>query len=424
MKKTWFGIIAVILMASIVVLSCAKKETQKTAKDEAATLTMGSWRTDDVVQITALLAEYKKIKPNVTIEFKPTNAPDYNATLRLQLENGTGPDLLYSRSYATGEQLLLDGYVADVSNIPGLKDNFTVGNRAPWTAKDGRSFAVPFNAIVQVVYYNKDIFNKAGLSVPQTWEDFLKTCDVLKQSGITPIANGLADEWDINECFMMGILPSFVGGAEGRLAYESGKTPINDKKMVAAFQAMADVAQYCPKGFESLTYNDSIGLFSIGDVAMWVDGSWTAGQFADLSFEWGTFALPAPKGNKSAICFHPDTGIGYNKATKHEQECKDFLAWLCTVDGATTSAKFMPKGFFPMINASITIDDPHANEILALVKNKLQDARLVWPRFMTGTPSGYVLMNQGVISVMRGELSAQEAADNLKNGLSEWYKPE
>ena len=49
---------------------------------ENVTLTMGSWRTDDVTQITALLKEYKKVKPNVTIEFKPTLNVDYNATLR------------------------------------------------------------------------------------------------------------------------------------------------------------------------------------------------------------------------------------------------------------------------------------------------------------------------------------------------------
>lgn len=386
-------------------------------------LIMGSWRTDDVVQITALLNEYKKVKPNVNIEFKPTLNVDYNATLRLQLESGTGPDLMYSRSYATGAKYFTDGYFADVSDIPGLKENFTAGNRAPWATADGQSFAVPFNAIVQVIYYNKDIFKNAGVSVPETWEDFLKTCETLKKLGVTPLANGLADEWDINECFMMGLLPGFVGGAEGRAAYESGQKPLNDSDMTAAFQAMGDVAQYCPEGFAALTYNDSIALFATGQAAMWVDGSWTAGSFADVSFDWGTFAPPAPAGKKAAICFHPDTGMAYNKASKHVQECRDFLAWLCTVEGATVSAKFMPTGFFPMINASIKIEDPHANEILSLTQGKLQDARFVWARFMDAEPSGYVLMNQGVIAVMKGEKSAAQAADELAAGLAKWYKP-
>ncbi|MGI5172377.1 carbohydrate ABC transporter substrate-binding protein [Treponema sp. OMZ 840] len=421
MKKIAISVLAVFMVAALLpVFAGGSKDA---ADGEKVTLIMGSWRTDDVVQITALLKEYKKVKPNVTIEFKPTINVDYNATLRLQLESGTGPDLMYARSYATGAKLFTDGYFADVTDIPGLKENFTAGNRAPWTAPNGKAFAVPFNAIVQVVYYNKDIFKKAGVAIPQTWEDFLKACDSLKKAGITPLSNGLADEWDINECFMMGILPGFVGGAEGRAAYEKGKVPLNDAKMVAAFQAMADVAKYCPEGFSALTYNDSIALFATGKAAMWVDGSWNAGAFKDVPFNWGTFALPAPAGKKAAICFHPDTGMAYNKATKHEKECKEFLAWLCTIEGATVSAKFMPTGFFPMINASIKIENAHANEILALTQGKLQDARFVWERFMDEQPSGYVLMNQGVISVMKGEKTAKQAADELAAGVAKWYKP-
>ena len=420
MKKLTAMMLACVLLAAI---SPVFANGANEGGGEKVTLTMGSWRTDDVAQISALLKEYKKVKPNVTIEFKPTINVDYNATLRLQLESGTGPDLMYARSYATGAKLLTDGYFADVSDIPGLRSNFTAESRAPWTAADGRNFAVPFNAVVQVVYYNKDIFKKAGVAVPQTWEDFLAACDKLKKAGITPIANGLADEWDINECFMMGILPGFVGGAEGRMAYQSGKVPLNDAKMVSAFQAMADVAKYCPNGFAALTYNDSIALFATGQAAMWVDGSWSAGAFKDVSFDWGTFAPPAPAGQKAAICFHPDTGMAYNKASKHVQECKDFLAWLCTVQGATVCAEFMPTGFFPMINAPIKLKDAHANEILALTTGKLQDARFVWERFMDGDPSGYVLMNQGVIAVMKGEKTAKQAADALTAGVAKWYKP-
>ena len=42
---------------------------------------------------------------------------------------------------------------------------------------------------------------------------------------------------------------------------------------------------------------------------------------------------------------------------------------------------------------------------------------------MDGDPSGYVLMNQGVIAVMKGEKTAQQAADALAAGVAKWYKP-
>ncbi len=417
MKKSLVLLVGILLLATVAIIGCGG------ASEEGVTLTLGSWRTDDVTQINALLDEYKKVAPDVTIEFQPTNPPDYNATLRLQLEGGTGPDLMYARSYATGEELFNDGYFADVSDLPGLQENFTASSLAPWQTKDGKSFGIPFTAIVQVVYYNKEIFDEVGVEIPTTWDEFFAAAEKFEAAGITPIANGLGDEWDINECFMMAILPGVVGGLEGRLEYESGAVPLNDAKMVSAFEIMGEVADYLPNGYEALTYNDSIALFATGQTAMYFDGSWTAGLFADAPFEWGTFAPPVPQGNEAAITFHPDTGMTYNTATEHPEEAKAFLAWLCSVEGASAAARLLPNGFFPMINAPITIENAHANEILSLTQGRLQDARFVWPRFMDSEPSGYALMNQGVISVMKGQITAQQAADELAAGVAQWYQP-
>lgn len=413
-----------VLIALAVCLTMVMPLAAGGSKDSAKSktvLTLGSWRADDVTGWNALLAEYKKVS-GVEIQFKPTNPPDYNATIRLQLESGTAPDLLFARSYDTGLDLFENGYYADVSSVKGLKENFTDGTRAPWVSPEGKSFAIPLFAVIQSVYYNKDIFAAQGISVPKTWEELLVASEKLKKAGIIPFANGLADEWDINECFMMGILPAFTGGYQGRLAYESGKTKFNDPKMVSAFKAMADIAKYCPNGFEALSYNDSIALFGTGKAAMYADGSWSLDSFKDAPFKWGNFAFPAPEGSKPAICFHADAGLTMNAKTQYPAEAKAFLEWLCTPAGATIAAKYLPNGFYPMINASIKIEDSHSAELYGLIQGKDQDVRFTWPRLMSGDPSGYVLMNEGVIKVMKGQITAQQAADTLADGLAKWYK--
>jgi raffinose/stachyose/melibiose transport system substrate-binding protein len=113
-----------------------------------------------------------------------------------------------------------------------------------------------------------------------------------------------------------------------------------------------------------------------------------------------------------------------NTKTKHPAEAKAFLEWLCTTEGATIAAKYLPNGFYPMIDASLKITDPHSAELYALISGKDQDVRFCWPRLMSGDPSGYVLMNQGVIAVMKGQISAQQAADDFAAGLAKWYKPQ
>ncbi|MDR2394865.1 MAG: extracellular solute-binding protein [Treponema sp.] len=408
------GMVLLVLGILSPVYGTGGKESSPAAGTGTVTLVMGSWRADDVAQMNNLLAEYKKLKPNVTIQFRPTNPPDYNATLRLQLDGGTGPDLMYARSYAPGRELFNAGYFADCSDIPGVKQNFSEANLAPWQMPDGKMFAVPFAAVSHAVYYNKTIFQKEGLSIPQTWEDFLALCETLTAKGYTPLANGVADEWDILEVFYLGMLPNFVGGGTDRAAYESGAKKLEDSNFVASFQAMADVAKYLPKGYESVTYNDSQALFNTQQAVMFMDGSWTAGVYADAPFEWGLFAMPAPKGRPTLITFHPDMAITYNKATKYPKECQEFLAWLASPGGAAVASKALPVGFFPMINTPITLDDPHANEFLALNKGKDTDARFVWPKFL----DLYAPMNQAVIKVVKGEQTPQQAAGAMESAAA------
>jgi raffinose/stachyose/melibiose transport system substrate-binding protein len=411
MKKT-MGVLLLVLVGLSPLFAGGGRESS--ASSGAVTLVMGSWRADDVAQMNNLLAEYKKIKPDVTIQFRPTNPPDYNATLRLQLDSGTGPDLMYARSYAPGQELFNAGYFADCSDLPGVKQNFSAANIAPWQMPDGKVFAVPFAAVSHAVYYNKTIFQKEGLAIPQTWEDFLSLCGTLAARGYTPLANGVADEWDILEVFYLGMLPNFVGGGAARADYESGAKKLNDANFVASFQAMADVAKYLPRGFEAVTYNDSQALFNTQQAVMFMDGSWTAGVYADAPFEWGLFAMPAPRGRSTLITFHPDMAITYNKATKYPKECQEFLTWLASPAGATIASKLLPVGFFPMINASIKLDDPHANEFLGLNSGKDTDARFVWPKFL----DLYAPMNQAVIKVLKGEQTPQQAANDMETAAA------
>lgn len=404
-KKMLFVLLCLLIVLSPNLFAAGSNEAQ----GEKIVLTMGSWRADDVEAMNNLLDAYKEVAPNVEIEFKPTNPADYNATLRLQLESGTGPDLMYARSYAPGIELYEAGFFADCSDIEGLS-NFTQSNKAPWMAPDGKMFAVPFAAVSHGVYYNKDLFKKANISIPNTWEEFLLACDKLQKSGTTPIANGLADEWDIFETFFLGALPNYIGGAKERVKYEKGELKLNNEKFIKAFTAMRDVAKYCPRGFESVTYNDSQALFATGKAAMFIDGSWSVGIYSDVAFDWGIFAIPAPKGNKTAITFHPDMAITMNNASNHKEEAKAFLSWLCTVEGATTASKYLPAGFFPMIDAPIKIELKQANEFLTLNEGKETDARFVWPVLL----ELYSPIDQAVIKVMKNEITPTRAANDIQ----------
>lgn len=416
-----------LLLAFLMVMSFAAASgngERKAEGDNAVELTMGSWRTDDAVQMKAVLGEFTKQYPNIKIRFQPTIPAEYNATLRLQLEGGVGPDVMYARSFATGNKLFEDGYFADVSSVEGYNNNYSGSNKAPWLAKDGTPFGIPFAAVSHGIYYNKDIFDELGLTQPKDWDDFLSYCETIKEAGYMPLANSLGDEWDITEVVFMSIAPNFIGGMDGRLAYDRGEKKFNGSEVVKLFEAMASLAPYLPGGFEALGYNDSNALFATGQAAMFFDGSWTIGTFADVDFKWGILPPPAPVGSSQEyITFHADAGMAINTKTEHPEEAALLLSWFGSKEGAAALAKYLPTGFFPMSENSVVIQDEHANQFLSLNSGRGTDVRWAWPELLAGEPSGYTLMQNGSIGVITGVVTPQEAADNFRNGLAEWYTP-
>jgi len=394
------------------------------AQDEEVTLTMGSWRVDDVEQMETILAAFHEAYPNITIEFDPTNPPDYNATLRTQLEGGTGPDLMYLRSYATSRQLFEEGFLEPISDLPGLGDAVDPAALVPWSATDGTPYGVPFIAVSHGIYYNKDIFAEVGVEVPDTWEQLLEAAQAIQDAGYEPFANASGDAWTIAEIVFMNLAPNFIGGVEGRNAYLNGERCFNDENVVAAFQAVADLAPYLPEGQEALTYYDSQQLFLLEEAAMWMGGSWDIPVFnaEEPEFEWGVFATPAPEGKDEYVTFHLDAGMGINAASEHKEEARLFLEWMLTSEFGGLLGNQLP-GFFPISKEAPVLEDPHAAEFLALNEGRGLDVRWAWEGLLDGAPDGYTLMQDNSIAVINGDMTPQEAADSLQEGLAQWFEP-
>ncbi|MCL2747500.1 MAG: extracellular solute-binding protein, partial [Oscillospiraceae bacterium] len=219
-----------------------------TSEEEAekVNLIMASWRDYEVAEFNALLAQYKALVPNVTISYQPIYPPDYSHTLEIQLEAGTAADLVFTRSYDTGQGLFTKGYLADCTGIPGLMENFAPSSLAPWQMPDGKMFAVPFAAVSHAVYYNKDIFAANNVNVPKTWDAFVAACKKLSDAGVIPLANGIADDWDILECFFLSMAANYVGVGDTRVQYEIGARKFNDEAWISCYAAIAQAAPYLP----------------------------------------------------------------------------------------------------------------------------------------------------------------------------------
>jgi raffinose/stachyose/melibiose transport system substrate-binding protein len=427
-KASWFFLLVIVTLSLAACSSATEAATGPAATEassEEVNLTMGSWRVDDTAGWAKIITKFNETYPNIKIKFDPTTPTEYNATLRTQLESGTGPDLFFVRSFATGLELYTNGYLEALDSLPGLKDNIPAAANAPWATEDGVPYAVPIAAVSHGIYYNQDMFEQNGIEVPKTWEELLEAAEKLKAAGVIPVANGTKDGWDINEVVLMAIIPNTIGGLDGRMGYLTGKTCFNDPNIVAAFQAIGDLEPYVPEGFAATSYYDSEQLFAQGKAAMLFDGSWAIGTIKneEPEFKWSVLAVPPPAGKDQYISFHMDAAIGVNGASKNKDAAKTFLQWLETKDFAEVFGNEIP-GFFPVSKNVPTLQDDVAATFMGFnAQAKGTDIRFAWQKLLDGKPDAYGLMQEGAIAVLKREMTPQQAADALQDGLAQWFEP-
>ena len=137
------------------------------------TLTVWSWRVEDEAAYNKIFDVYEKSHEGITVNFKPFKATEYNKILATGLAGSDGPDVPQVRSYgqlqttvASGSLVPLDGKV----DLSGWDETVLASAKGK---EDGKVYSVPFARQATVMFYNKDVFEKNGLSVPATWDEFM-----------------------------------------------------------------------------------------------------------------------------------------------------------------------------------------------------------------------------------------------------------
>jgi raffinose/stachyose/melibiose transport system substrate-binding protein len=417
MKKLASGIIAGALMLSVGLAQA----------QEPVTLTIESWRNDDLTIwneqiIPAFNAEY----PDITVVFNPTAPTEYNAALSAKLEGGTAGDLITCRPFDQSLALYDAGYLADLSDLPGM-ENFSDVAKSAWITDDGSAaFCVPMASVIHGFIYNKTIFDELGIEEPTTEEEFLAALQTVKDSGLyEPLAMGTLDQWESATMGFQNIGPNYWAGEEGRLGLIDGSVKYNDPGFLAAFEALARWQPFMPTGYQALSYSDAQNLFMLGQAAVYPAGSWDISTFRNgADFELGAFRAPAPEGQEECyISDHTDIAMGMNAATPHPEEARTFLEWMATSEFAGLYANALP-GFFSLSSHEVTLEDPLAQEFLDWRGECSSTIRSSYQILSRGEPNNENELWAVSSQLLNGDITAQEAADQVQAGLEQWYEPQ
>lgn len=411
-----------ILLLVLLALSAAGVQAQ------GATLTIESWRNDDLtiwqdVIIPAFNAQY----PDIEVIFAPVGNPaEYNAALNAKLEGGTAGDLITCRPFDHSLGLFQQGHLVSLNDLPGM-ENFSDVAKSAWITDDGSDvFCVPMASVIHGFLYNVDVFNELGLSEPATEEEFLALLQTIKDDGrYTPLVMGTKDQWESATMGWQNIGPNYWLGEEGRVGLIEGTASLNEGGFLAAFEALARWQPYLPEGYQAMAYPDAQNFFTLGQGAIYPAGSWDIGVFKPMvDFEMGAFKPPVPEGAETCyISDHTDIALGLNTASPNQEAGRTFLEWMTTAEFAELYTNSLP-GFFTLSNHEITVDDPLAAEFLSWRGECQSTIRSSYQILSRGTPNLENELWRVNALMLNGDLTPQQAADEVQAGLESWYEPQ
>ncbi|MBY0013123.1 extracellular solute-binding protein [Paenibacillus typhae] len=301
----------------------------------------------------AYIAEYKKVKPNVTINLEIMQA-DYNTVLKSKIAAGSTPDVF--QTTAGGDIDTFAEYSADLTNEP-LAAAMTDAVRANMSSSDGKVLGLPVKGNLFVLMYNKKLLADAGITeVPKTTAELDDAITKLEAKGITPFANAYKEWWVWKHIFQ-----HFVDAA----AMDAG---IDAKTLVANFIAGETTFKDHPVLYDNFfnfidttvkhgtdkplerDSNAEVSDFALGKAAfMTGKGAWDEEAIKKITpdFDLGIAGYPvSDKAEQSQIITGADQALRINKDSAVAAETIEFFNWLYTSDYGkswfSTVAKVIP----------------------------------------------------------------------------------
>ncbi|HEX7921224.1 MAG TPA: sugar ABC transporter substrate-binding protein [Bradyrhizobium sp.] len=302
------------------------------------TLTVATVNNSDMIRMQGLTSEFTAKNPDITVKWVTLeeNVLRQRVTTDIATKGGQF-DVLTIGTYEVPiwakkswlvplDKLGADYDVNDL--LPKIKDAVSV---------DGKLYAAPFYGESSMVMYRTDLFDKAGLKMPEspTWDFVVDAAKKLtdKAGGVYGICLRGKAGWGENMAFLTAMSNSF--GA--RWFDEKWEPQFNSPEWKKTLTTYVDLMKQAgPPGASSNGFNENLALFSAGKCAMWIDATVAASMVTN------------PKDSKVAdkvgFALAPNTGLGKNAnwlwawslaipaGSKKVDAAEKFIAWATSKD--------------------------------------------------------------------------------------------
>lgn len=348
MFKKMFALPAVLLLGTSLLAGCgstpaadtgAAGATGEAAANQPVTINMFTASPEYTDAFNAYIEEYKKVKPNVTINLEIMQA-DYNTVLKSRIAAGSTPDVF--QTTAGGDIDTYADYSADLTNEP-LAAAMTDAVRANMSSLDGKVLGFPVKGNLFALIYNKDLFEQAGITEPpKTVAEMDDAIAKLEAKGITPFANAYKEWWVWKHIFQHYVDAAAddagISAQELVNKFIKGETTFSEYPLLTDnFFSFIDttIAHGTDKPLERDS-NAEVSDFASGKAAMMTGkGAWDEEAIMKINpdFKLGIMGYPvSDKAEQSQIITGADQALRINKDSAVAPQTIEFFNWLYTSD--------------------------------------------------------------------------------------------
>lgn len=302
-------------------------------KPNVTTIRFTSWGNEvEEANLRALVTEFEKRHPNIRVEIEITPWARMFDKLMISSAGGRPPDVTRISSEwfppiaAKGLLEPLDDYIK--------RDNYDLDDFYPesiegWGRYNGILYEIPTDIDVYAMYYNKDMFDKAGIPYPDWTWDWDKYVEVAAKLTRDLDGDGRLDQWG---CAPDMWWQSYIYANGGLIVSEDGnKCLLDQPEAYEGLQFMSDLVNRfrvapTPEDTQSLGASK---LFTTGKIAMNVSGSWAAELIYKNEIKTFEYDIaPLPKGPKSRATFIGGAAYAVLARSRHKDEAWELVKWM------------------------------------------------------------------------------------------------
>lgn len=273
-----------------------------------------------------VLDDFREANPDFQLEELNVPGDSYNNKIQQMITGGNAPDVMLLQE-ADYVRYAKAGVIDELDPAEFGVDESDLQPAIAELADDlGGTYGFPMGFATELMYYNKDMFDAAGLDYPTddwTWDDYADAAAKLTKSDGT--------QWGSDAPSFNGTWYSLAGEggddvvADGKLALGDGL------KAAMEFQnKLTNELKAQPAPSSGSKVSD---LFAAGQAAMTMGGSWLISTtYKDVDFNWDIATMPAAPNGRDYNSLHTSF-FAINSQSKNKEEAKEFIKWMMGEDG-------------------------------------------------------------------------------------------